>query len=388
MSNGRVLRVLMLVDKFDYHGSYINGPARYFSWVAERLDRKRFQPVVCALRRRGKSDVLFRERNIDVIYLGLGRFNPFALTKIIGVIRKHRIDLLHLTGYAAMTFGRVAGAICRKPTVIQEHWVDPGMGRMHSFFERCMGIFPSYGIAISEYSRRFLVEKKGMAANRITVIANGIPLGEFRDVPDGVGVRKREELGIPPGAAAIGMVGMLHENKGHRFFLEAARIVSAKRHDAMFLIVGDGELREELEQLVIETSLKNVVRFLGHQREIPAILQMLDVWVMASLSETAPLSLLEAMAARKAIVITDCGGPSEIIRDGQNGVVVPPRDAPALAHAIEGMIDDPGTRLALGQNAGRESERFDIETAVTRLEQFYATTVAGQARSRSVRTVG
>lgn len=367
----RRLNILILVDKFDYHGSYINGPARYFSSLVPRLNKERFNISLAVLRSRGRSDIIFRRDNIDVMYMGLGKYNPRTLFHLINVIHTKDIDVLHLTGYGSTTFGRLAAVICGKPAIIQEHWADPNFSGPHRVLESCLAIVTAKAIAISEYARNFLIAKKGVPKDRIVVIRNGIPLEQFRNGDKRSGIIKRQDLGISGGDTVIGIVGMLHENKGHRYFIEAASLVRPKKPRTKFLVIGEGEMRAELERLVSGLDLEKYVMFLGHQEDIPAVLQMLDIFILTSISETAGLSLLEAMAAGKAIITTDSGGPSEIIQNGITGLVVPVRNSRAIADKIEYLIDNPAQLRYLGENAQKDSEHYDIRFTVQQMEACY-----------------
>ena len=364
-------RVMILVDKFDYHGSYINGPSQYFSWIVPRIDKEKFQPFLCSLRSAGKSDAIFRKEGVEVEYFGLNKYDPRTLQRIVQFVRGHEINVLHLTGYASTTFGRIAAGLCGRPAIVHEHWVDPGIGKGLQTLERFLSPWTDWAIAISDFAKRFLIEKKHVRADRIEVIPNGIPLDRFSNLPDEVGRKKREGLGIPPESPVIGIVGMFHKNKGHRYFLEAATSVARSFPEAVFLIVGDGELREDMERQVRESPHLKNVRFLGQREDIPEILKVMDVFVCASFSESFSLSLLEAMAAGRAIVTTDCGGPSEMIRDGWSGFVVPIRNSGAIAAKIALLLDDASLRKTFGQNAVQESRKFDIRTTVARLESLY-----------------
>jgi glycosyltransferase involved in cell wall biosynthesis len=365
------IRVMILVDKFDYHGSYINGPSQYFSWIVPRIDKEKFQPFLCSLRSAGKSDVIFRKEGVEVEYFGLNKYDPRTLQRIMQFVRRHEIEVLHLTGYASTTFGRIAARLCGRPAIVHEHWVDPGIGRGLRTLEWFLSPWTDYAIAISDTAKRFLVGKKHVRADRIEVILNGIPLERFSNLPDEAGRMKREELGIPSESPVIGIVGMFHENKGHRYFLEAAASVAKSFPDSVFLIVGDGELRGDLERQVLESPLLKNVRFLGQREDIPEILRTIYVYICASNSETAPLSLLEAMASGRAIVTTDCGGPSEMIRDGWSGFVVPIRDSGAIAAKIALLLNDASLRKTFGQNAAQESNKYDIRATVASLESLY-----------------
>lgn len=365
------IRILLVNDKFDYHGSYLNGPARYYSWLIQAIDDTAFDVVVCSLRARGQSDVLFHQIGIDVVYLDRSKFYPFVFVDLYRFVKARQIDVLHLTGYASTTFGRLAALLAGKPAIVHEHWVDPGFGGPIALIERCLNPFTARAIAVSDYARAFLIEKKGMPADKIVVIPNGIPLEVFQHASREDGLRMRDQFGFTPAQKIAGVVGMLHENKGHRYFMDAARALHADHPAARFVIVGDGELRSEYEAYIEQHGMDGYVRLLGHQEEMPAILQMLDVFVLSSLSETAPLSLLEAMAAGRAVVTTDCGGPSEWICDGENGAVVPVRDAGALAAAIGRCLVDADYAQRLATNARRDSAEHSMERTVRLVEALY-----------------
>jgi glycosyltransferase involved in cell wall biosynthesis len=259
--------------------------------------------------------------------------------------------------------------------------VDPRLSRLHGAVEKCLAVLPAQAIAVSDYARDFLIEKKGLPRDRVTLIRNGVPLEEFRDSPPEAGSDLRAELGIPTDSLVVGIIGMLHENKGHRLFLEALAL-EVLREDLVAVIVGDGEMRAQLEAHTRKLGVDGRVRFLGHRKDMPAVLRMIDVWVSASLSETAPLSLLEAMAAGRAIVATDCGGPGEIIRDRENGLLVPISDTGALASAIEEMAEDERLRRQLGDQARQDSEQYDIRGRVYAIEELYLD-VAGRSQEHA-----
>lgn len=365
------IRVMILVDKFDYHGTYINGPSRYFSWIVPRFDRDKIQPVLCSLRAAGRSDSIFREEGIEVSYFGLHKFDPGTLHKLVRYVRKNGIQLLHLTGYGSTTFGRLAAKLSGRPSIVHEHWVDPGIGTGQRCMERILSPFTDWAIAISDTAKRFLVETKHVPSERIVTIPNGIPLERFTDVPEHAGWAKREELGIPASSPVAGIVGMFHEVKGHAYFLDAAESVARSFPDAVFLIIGDGELREDLERQTGERGLRGNVRFLGQREDVPELLRAMDVYVCSSISETFSLSLLEAMASGRAIVTTDCGGPGEMLRSGSSGLVVPVRDSGAIAENIAMLLKDPARRASLGEQAARDAKSYDIRETVARLESLY-----------------
>jgi glycosyltransferase involved in cell wall biosynthesis len=142
--------------------------------------------------------------------------------------------------------------------------------------------------------------------------------------------------------------------------------------DAVLLVIGEGPLRRELEELVSAAALQSSGLFLGTRKDIPRLLSVFDIFVLCSLSEGLPLTILEAMAAVKPIVATDVGGISEVIQDGIEGIIIPSNDSDRLAEAIIGLLLDEKKRLDMGERARRKFlEKFTIETMVERYEELY-----------------
>jgi glycosyltransferase involved in cell wall biosynthesis len=365
------ISVLILVDKFDYHGSFINGPTRNYSWLVKRIDKNKFDIFLYALRKKGKSYEIFKNAGVKARYLGLGKYNPLTTFIIISSIIKHNIDVVHLQGYGAVLFGQIAAAILRKPTIIKEEWVDPNISFLQGYLEGFLGKFTTKVIAISDYAKRFLVEKKRIKDSKIVLIPNGIPLDDFQAATEADGEIIRKSMGIVEHETIVGIVGMLHENKGHKFFIEAAASVTRKNPATKFLIIGDGEMRTGLEDYAKQLKVADKVLFLGHRNDMPELFKALDIYVLASNSETWPTSLMEAMAAGRAVITTDCGGGSEIVVDGKTGLLVPVKNSKILTQKIEYLICEPEKRKELGRNALRESMRFDIKETVSAVELLY-----------------
>jgi glycosyltransferase involved in cell wall biosynthesis len=161
------------------------------------------------------------------------------------------------------------------------------------------------------------------------------------------------DLGIAARSMLIATVGRLVEAKGHRYLIESAKPVLSRFPDAHFLIIGDGELRTELERQAAQLEVAEHVHFLGTRKEVAGLLAAADLFVLPSLWEGLPMALLEAMAAAKPIVSTAVAGTDETIISGQTGLVVPPRDSLALAEGISHLLREPAEAQAMGQAARR-----------------------------------
>ncbi|MCD6336528.1 MAG: glycosyltransferase family 4 protein [Candidatus Latescibacteria bacterium] len=232
-------------------------------------------------------------------------------------------------------------------------------------------IAPSYGI--KEAFRKY----GWLAPDRIEVIPNGINLSEYPLYTDRFEVRS--ELTIPADALVIGTVGRLKSQKGHTFFLEAARRIGAVHPQANFLIVGDGPERGRLIAQAEESGIADRVHFLGYREGVPRPLGTMDVFVFPSLFEGLPNALLEAMAMARPVVATRIPGVTEVIQDGQSGLLVPPRDSEALAEAVLDMLAHPDWSRRMGSTA-RETiaQRFSFTQTVDHVEKVFRETLSEQ----------
>jgi glycosyltransferase involved in cell wall biosynthesis len=181
----------------------------------------------------------------------------------------------------------------------------------------------------------------------------------------------REELGIPDGTPLVGTVGSLTLKKDHETLLRAAALLGEQSPGLRVVIVGQGPLAPRLRRLIGELGLERTVVLAGYRPDAPRVTAALDVFVLPSRYEGLPISLLEAMALGRPVVATRAGGTSEVLRDGVEGVLVPPGDPVALADALRSLLADQKRRRDLGTAAAERAGDFDIRPAVRRQEDVY-----------------
>ena len=186
--------------------------------------------------------------------------------------------------------------------------------------------------AVCGFSATSLAAHDGFTQARIEVIENGVDLSRYRLVRDRGALKAR--LGLAAGRRHIVTIARLHPVKDHRTLLQAFSAVAAAIQDVDLLLVGDGPLRGELEQLARSLGLADRVRFLGVRDDVADLLAVADMFALTSVSEAASITLLEAMASQVPVVVTDVGGNPEIVRHGIDGLLAPRGDAPAIAAAI------------------------------------------------------
>ncbi len=372
--------VLHVCDKFGVAGSSIHGVSRLFSWWFPRYDPARFTVSLCGLKKPEPASRLLEEQGIAVHHLGRSRFDPRILTDVVALGRARGARILHVHGYAAADFGRLAARRLGAALVLHEHFADPRMPVYQGWADRLLAPLTDRAIAVSGSTRDFLVQKRHVPAERVRLIWNGAPLDEFAPVAEDRARAVRQQLGLPLEASVVGAIGRLNEQKGHRYLLEAAARVVARSGQTRVLIVGDGDLMEPLQVQARGLGIADHVVFAGHRPDVRDLLGAIDVFCISSTYEGTPLTLFEAMAAGKAIVSTAVDGCREVIDDGRTGLLVPPRDPEALAAAILRVLEDDRLRRDLGAAARAASSRYDIRSCVSQMEALYDEVLAEKRR--------
>lgn len=316
----------------------------------------------------------------------LVRVDPLLLASTWALIRRERPHVVHTHLFKSDFHGRPAARMAGVPVVVStlhnnSSWAQkPLLGTIYGANARLADRL----IAVSEEVRTFSIEAMKLPADRVVAIRNGVPTARFVG-NDAAGQALRAELGIAADAPLMGVVARLSEQKDHHNFLRAAAQVHAQLPTTRFLIVGDGELRAELEKLTKELGLTQAVIFTGIRRDVPAVLAALDLLVFSSAWEGLPVALLEAMASSRAVVSTAVGGVPGVLIDGSTGLLVPPANSAALADACLALLRDPQRREALGR-AGRlrVEANYSIQAMVQATIDLYQSLLA----QRGVLTAG
>jgi len=214
------------------------------------------------------------------------------------------------------------------------------------------------------------LKAKGFPENKLALIYNGVEVGGYNLLPEEKQEELKKKLGIPSDSVVISCVANLRPVKGHEFLIDAVSIL--KELNFSVLIIGEGPLRDTLIKYTHEKGLNNKIHFLGQRLDIPELLAITDIFVLPSLFEGMPLSLMEAMASGLPVVSTDVGGVSELVVDGETGFLVPPRNSAALAEKIKTLIDDKALSKAMGvKGQERIKNNFTFEAMVDKTETLY-----------------
>ncbi len=367
----RPVRVLHVCDKFGVRGSSIHGVSRLFAWWFPRYDRTRFEVSLCGLKAPEPASLQLREQGVPLLHLGRGRFDPRILFDLVRLGRQLDARILHVHGYAAADFGRLAARLLGAGLVLHEHFADPRMPFYQGLADRLLRGHTSRAIAVSASTRDFLVQQRHVPAERVRLIWNGAPLHEFAPVARGAALATRHALGLPDEALVIGCVGRLSEQKGQRYLLDALPPVFAAEPRARLLIVGDGDQEDALRAQARALGLQARTIFAGHRSDVPALLGAIDLLAIASTYEGTPLALFEALAAGKAIVSTAVDGCAEVLEHERTALLVPPRDPLALGAALGRALHDAPLRARLARAALVAGRAYDIGACVSKMEALY-----------------
>jgi glycosyltransferase involved in cell wall biosynthesis len=284
-------------------------------------------------------------------------------------LRKEKPTIFHahLNWLLSCKYGLAMAALARVPFVIatlQQFLLSPwGLGI--SIQQRVISTFVDQYIAVSFAVAQQLSKDFRVSTTKIKVIHNSIPVSQYNKPEN---PKLRSELNQGTGWPIILTVARLDDQKGHTYLLEAM----ANIPEAIVVLVGDGPTRTTLEAQAEQLGISARVRFLGYRTDIPDLLASSDFFVLPSIYEGFPLSILEAMAAGKAVVATAVGGTPEAVLDGETGYLVPPGDSAALAHAIRRVLVDTELAHEMGVAGGRRvQERFPITNMVQCVTNVY-----------------
>jgi glycosyltransferase involved in cell wall biosynthesis len=369
--------ILHVVDKLSAGGATIHGVTQLFSWWFPKFDRERYNIILCSLRDRDRAGEYLESFGIHVYYLRRGKYDPRILTDIIRLMEKEDVDLLHLHGYAAATFGRLAAKIRQIPTIIHEHMYDSRIPGYQKLADQLLSSETTLGIAVSQSVKDFLVKDRFLHAAQVEIIYNGAPSIFTHGKGNGHNLHCvdadpwKKQLKIPPADKVVAIVGRLHPIKGHTYFLQAAKKVLEEFTEATFLVIGDGELMEVLQDESRALNIQEKVVFMGYCTDVASVLKEVDIGVIASISEGIPLTLFEAMAAGVPVVSTDVGGIKEILENGKTGYLVASQDVNGLAEKIKTLLRDPNLRDEMGKAASDKVRCYDVANNVRAFEAIY-----------------
>jgi glycosyltransferase involved in cell wall biosynthesis len=306
-------------------------------------------------------------------------FKSFVL--LWSLIRRYKPHIVHTHTSKAGFLGRVAAWLARVPVLIHKphghvfygHF-SPGLSRLFLLLEKLLGGITDHVVALTPREAKDYLTLRVLTADKVSIIHSGVDFHRFIEGAK-QRTRKRKELGIPPDSLVVGYVGWLIPIKGVTSLVSAMARVVEQHPESMLVLVGKGDDKGEeeikLKEQVESLGLAGKVLFLGWRPDVDEIMGCFDIFVLPSLNEGMGRVLVEAMATGLPIVASSVGGIPDLVKDGENGLLVPPADASALEKAFSDLLTDKEKRNRMGEAGKKMCLPYSAEAMVEQIDDLY-----------------
>jgi sugar transferase (PEP-CTERM/EpsH1 system associated) len=373
------IRILHVVHSLEV-GGLENGLVN----LLNALDPERFEHSVCCLTKSGKFAERIASAGIKIVELDLpaGRFR-FPLFRLAGLFREISPHIIHSRGWATVDATFAARLAPGAALIHGEHGRDlvdkNGDNWKRNQIRRLVGFNVDRYVVVCDFFRSWLSRTCGVAAHKIVHIPNGVDTNRFYPkagcsaAQDGFSNADwKRTLNVSPEAVILGSIGRLDPVKDFPTLLKGFAEISRQHPEAVLVIVGDGPIRADLVRISNEYGLGASVKWLGERRDIPALLRQFDLFVQTSAFEGMSNTILEAMASGLPVVATDTGGNAELVKNGENGALIPVADVSALIRALGNYLRNPALRTGHGaQSRRRAQDDFDLSKMVACYSELY-----------------
>ncbi|MDP1946744.1 MAG: glycosyltransferase family 4 protein [Nitrospirota bacterium] len=350
------------------------GAERVIASLCNHLDKSRFSITVCWRSARSAIGEELMAQGHEVIGLpelapAVTPYRRFLVLKKL--MQEKQIDILHTHDTGALADGAQCRMFGSKTRLVHTfHFGNyPILRKRYVLMEMVFSRMANHLVAVGIEQAKQIRKALRLSSSRLDTIYNGVGLPTFDSSADPI-----KPYRIRPGhPVVIGSISTLTEQKGLTFLLEAADILRRRKTNCIFLIVGDGPLRRELESKCKRLSLTDTVHFLGWVPNAGSnLLPFLDIFCQSSLWEANSIVLLEAMAAGLPIVTTDVGESKHVIEEGRSGRIVRSRDPAGMADALAVLVDQQELRQQVGRSAKQDFvDNFIVDKMIARYQEVY-----------------
>lgn len=371
--NKRRLKILLMTDE-----ARIGGGQKHILLLATSLNRKKYDVAVACERQGYLVDQLQKAGIRHLTVEMSNRLSPKSLRGCMNALREFKPDVLHTHGGTPGLWGRLAARLSGVPIVVHTYH---GLHILYRgafvraallWLERALLRITSHIICVSSADFVSAKQHRLLRVPHASIVRNGVVVGPVKS--SSVGKKLRARLSIPSKGIIVGSIGRMHHQKGYFYLLRAASVIVRERKDVYFVLVGDGPQMDQVQQESERMGLADHVRFMGAVDNASELIPSFDMFVLPSLWEGFPIVLLEASAAARPIIATAINGNMEIVRDGVNGILVPPRDPKRLSEAILQLVAQPALRRKLGKSARSQALReYDVKKMVKNITDIYET---------------
>jgi len=356
------------------------GVAAYLSMLLKYIDRKNFNYIfVCS---KDYSEEEFKPLVDSLEYIEMNREINFredlkAIFQLRKLIKKHNPDIIYLHSSKAGAIGRIAALGLGKKVIYNAHgWAfnmkcSKFKRNFYEYIERMLALFTDKIIAISKFEQESALHNRICSERKIEIIENGVDIDSINEIVEKTTLT-RAEIKIPEDAYIVGMVGRISTQKAVDVFVETADIIKKSIPNAFFIIVGDGEERNEIEQLIHKYALEDSFLITGWIKNPIDYIQLFDQAILLPRWEGFGLVLAEYMACRKPIVATQVGAIPNVIENNINGILVPPNNPEKTAQVVIDIYCDKDLKGFLVKNGyDIVRERFDIKRVAMQHRELF-----------------
>ncbi|MCK5850199.1 MAG: glycosyltransferase family 4 protein [Kiritimatiellae bacterium] len=365
------ITILHFCEHFGGAEASLHGVARAFQWWIPNFDKSRFRILLCSRKGRDKAAAQMEETGLTPFYIGYGKMDPRNLFKLILLLKKEKVEILHAHGFGASMWGRLAGQILNIPVIVHARCNYHTVPLVMRPVEWLLGPGTKYAFAVSESTRQYTIQKRHIPESAVKVLYNGILLDKIKQVDLEWIKTFRTENGATTDTAIIGVVGRIVSHKGHIDTFKAIHKLRQTIPSAQLWILGDGDYMPELQKWVKDNQLEDAVRFFGFRKDVIDIIQCFDVQVFPSHFEGTPNTLFEAMAVGNCIVATPTDGQGEILEDNETAVMFKVGDPEDMANKLAQVLTNKELTKSLRANALKKSKDFDGMKCIETMQNKY-----------------
>jgi len=359
---------------------------RYRGLVSSRapiilgLDRQKYHTVIIYLMKNSEKPNFFEQRGCTVYYISQKKFfrvfNLRALWRLIRLLKREKVDILHCHRHQAVTYGTIAAKLAVVPVVIAHvHGLNRSKSPKRKFVNSIVLRWVDKILTVGEAVRNDVLQENAvLRPEQIISLGNSIDYDRFASTNISKSQAK-QNIALKPETFVFGTVGRLAPTKGLSYLIDAFVKVKQVITSAQLIIIGQGRLQNQLEQQAANTPYADSIHFLGHRDNMPELYRAMDVFVLSSIAEGLPRSLLEAMASEVPCICTNVGSVSEVLAESEFGLLVPPRDHESLAEAmikLGGITEKERVRLAKSAKK-RVCDCYSHGVIIQRLDNIYQT---------------
>lgn len=350
------------------------------------LDSNRFRTIFIYLMKSSNEPNFFEQKGCTTYYLSKKKFlrvlNPGIIYKLVKILKDEKVDIVHCHQHQATTYGNIAAIIAKKPVVIAHvHGLNRSKNPRRKFANQVTLRWVNKILTVGEAVRGDVIKANpGVRPEKIVSIGNSIDCNRFAKAQI-TKAGAKEKIGLEPNSFVFGTVGRLAPTKGYSYLITAFARAKRQIPSAHLVLVGDGRLRSNLEKVASETAAADSIHFLGRRDDISQLLKAMDVFVISSIAEGLPRTLLEAMAGGVLCIGTNVGGVSEILADGEFGCLVLPKNESTLAEAMIKLARTPEKeQQKLIDNARKRVYTcYDHRVLIKKIENIYETEYSAAA---------